>query len=412
MDISGCTNIEHIYFDGTAIAGLTLPNGGIIKTLHLPGTVTNLTIRNQPGITDFSMPGYSNITTLRLENTSEAIPAKTILTGMKAGSRVRLFDFDWTFENSNDIVALYDALDTMRGMDENGNNTDKPQVSGILRVDAITENDLAAIQGRYTDVTVIYGEVRNFIVKFWNGDVLMQVVENVEAGTTVNYTGVTPVIQGVSDTENYSHIGWYPLTHNVQSDINAQAVFKNKTIVPLALLDKTYVGEYTNDEVETVGAYSFSNMKEMTALNLPKVTYAGERFVDSCPALATIDLAEVVEVGNFAFAYNQGLKEIRAPKLEKLGSYAFYKTSVELVDIRGATLGYELSGVPNLTTLILRNDLMVVTGPNLNDTVIAAGEGFIYVPSKMLSSYASHSDWSAYASQLRAIEDYPDITGG
>ena len=61
IDISGCTGIENIYFDGTAIAGLTLPNGGAIKILHLPGTITALTILNQSQITDFTCPDVTNL---------------------------------------------------------------------------------------------------------------------------------------------------------------------------------------------------------------------------------------------------------------------------------------------------------------------------------------------------------------
>lgn len=53
VDISGCSIIEEVYFDGTKIQGLTLPNGGVLKKLHLPATMTNLTILNQKGITDF-----------------------------------------------------------------------------------------------------------------------------------------------------------------------------------------------------------------------------------------------------------------------------------------------------------------------------------------------------------------------
>lgn len=66
IDLSGCQNIEHVYFDGTSIGSCSLPNGGILKTLHLPGTITNLTIRNQMNITDFDLPSSANITTLRI----------------------------------------------------------------------------------------------------------------------------------------------------------------------------------------------------------------------------------------------------------------------------------------------------------------------------------------------------------
>ena len=93
VDLSGCTNIERIYFDGTSVAGVTLPNGGIINTLHLPGTVTSLIILNQSKITDFVLPSYSQITTLWIENSS--IDELPILLGIPDNSRVRLTNVSW-----------------------------------------------------------------------------------------------------------------------------------------------------------------------------------------------------------------------------------------------------------------------------------------------------------------------------
>ena len=50
VDLSGCTGIEEVYFDGTKITGVTLPNGGVLRILHLPSTITSLIIRNQSAI--------------------------------------------------------------------------------------------------------------------------------------------------------------------------------------------------------------------------------------------------------------------------------------------------------------------------------------------------------------------------
>lgn len=91
IDLSNCKNIQEVNFLGTSIKGVKLPNGGILKTLKLPATVTNLTIRNQNKLTTFSMQGYDNLTTLWLENISESVvPSKQILQDMKPESRVRL----------------------------------------------------------------------------------------------------------------------------------------------------------------------------------------------------------------------------------------------------------------------------------------------------------------------------------
>ena len=47
-----------------------------------------------------------------------------------------------------------------------------------------------------------------------------------------------------------------------------------------------------------------------------------------------------------------------------------------------------------------------------NMSPIASGTGYIYVPAALVDSYKAASNWSTYANQIRAIEDYPDICGG
>jgi hypothetical protein len=77
------------------------------------------------------------VVTLRVEHTP-VIPAQEILMQMPANSRVRLIGFDWSFESATDVLSLYDYLDTMRGLDENGNNMDKAQMQGTIRIDSLT----------------------------------------------------------------------------------------------------------------------------------------------------------------------------------------------------------------------------------------------------------------------------------
>lgn len=154
VDISGCSIVEEIYFDGTKITGLTLPNGGVIKKLHLPGTITNLTIRNQKAITEFVIPSYANISTLRLENVSSVIDEKAILRAIPAASRVRLIGFYWTATDYAEIKGLFDLLDTMRGLDEQGGNVDMAQVSGEIHTSSLTGAQIAELNARYPYVNV------------------------------------------------------------------------------------------------------------------------------------------------------------------------------------------------------------------------------------------------------------------
>jgi hypothetical protein len=48
----------------------------------------------------------------------------------------------------------------------------------------------------------------------------------------------------------------------------------------------------------------------------------------------------------------------------------------------------------------------------LNDSSVASGSGYIYVPAALVDSYKAATNWSTYAEQIRAIEDYPEICGG
>lgn len=157
-DLSGCTNIEEVYLDGTAVTGVNLPNGGILRVLHLPETVANLTVRNQPKLTEFVMPNYSKVVTLNLENAGVLDGMMLdILNSMPGNSRVRLIGFDWEMTDF-ELGAFLTKLDSMRGLDENGNNTDLAQVSGRIYVTEINGTTLAKAE-KYVGLTVEYGEV-------------------------------------------------------------------------------------------------------------------------------------------------------------------------------------------------------------------------------------------------------------
>jgi hypothetical protein len=230
VNLSGCTNIEHIYFDGTAIQGCTLPNGGILKTLHLPSTITNLTILNQKALTDLSVPSYENLSTLRLENVGENIGMEALLRGVKAGSRVRLIGIDWSFDTAAEVKELYDILDTMKGLDENDINMDKAQVSGTIYVPEILSTDLEELQNRYPTITILYDAIAyNVIYVNYDGRELYKTL------TREGTKAIDPVATGKISTPTkpstagytYTYYGWDSLP-TITSDITLTAQFTAK----------------------------------------------------------------------------------------------------------------------------------------------------------------------------------------
>ncbi len=219
VDLSGCTNIEHVWFTGTGIKGVSLPNGGILKTLHLPDTVTNLTILNQKAITDFVLGSYSQITTLRLENVADTIPGAEILAAIPAASRVRLIGFDWTLDDADAVFALYDRLDTMRGLDENDGNMDKAQVSGTIHIDSLTGAELAEMQSRYPYITIQYNHITSYLYFYDDSGENLLAMAEVQDGGNGAYEGTTPTKASTAQY-HYTHSGW-SLTPGGAADANA-----------------------------------------------------------------------------------------------------------------------------------------------------------------------------------------------
>ena len=171
VDVSGCANIEEVYAEGSAITGVKVPNGGILKKLHLPGTVTSLIIQNQPMLTDFSIPTFSNISTLRLEGVDYGLfDFETILNVIQNNSRVRLLGIEMNIDTAEEIFALYDNFDTFRGLDESGGTLDDAVISGTIHCGTITSNDYAEMMRRYPNITVDYEHITSNVDFYVNGE--------------------------------------------------------------------------------------------------------------------------------------------------------------------------------------------------------------------------------------------------
>ena len=290
VDISGCEIIEEVYFDGTSVQGVTLPNGGVLRVLSLPETITNLTVVNQRNITTFNVEGndYSNISTLRVENSSSVIPVLDILSEMPANSRVRIIGFTLAVTSTDEVEEFYDYLDTMRGMDESGNNTDKAQVSGtITGLGTITGSWLAEMLERYPYINIEYEHI-NSVLRFYNGSTLLQTQEITDAGDGT-YTGSTPT-RSQDAQYTYTFAGWSKdsddgtvdgdaLTHII-GDRNVYACFTG-TI-------RTYTVTWKNEDNTVLETDNNVPYGTTPTYNGPTPTYDGETYRGWEPAVGPI----------------------------------------------------------------------------------------------------------------------------
>lgn len=259
VDISGCSNIEYVYFDGTTITGLDLPNGGILKVLHLPDTVTNLTIRNQTAITDFTMPSYSSISTLWLENVSSAIDEIAILKQIPESSRVRLIGFYMEAEDADEISDLFDIFDTMRGLDEYGNNMDGAQISGTIHTDSLTGAEIADFNDRYPYVTVTADHTTSYLYYYnYDGSELLY-TETILDGADGTYSGTPSRASTAANT--YTFAGWSRYTNQSSADSTAtqNVTADRKVYAAYTATGRTYT-VYFYAENKTTILYTATNV--------------------------------------------------------------------------------------------------------------------------------------------------------
>lgn len=113
----------------------------------------------------------------------------------------------------------------------------------------------------------------------------------------------------------------------------------------------------------------------------------------------------------------RNITEYKENRITTVGQYAFYGcTALTTVDTPNVTTiaANAFEACSALTALILRGATLcsLANTSALKTSAIASGSGYIYVPSALVDSYKAATNWSTYAAQIRAIEDYPEITGG
>ena len=405
VDLSGCTGIEEVYFDGTKITGVTLPNGGVLRVLHLPSTITSLIIRNQTALTDFTCPSLSSISTLWLENVGSTVDTKAILESLSSGARVRLFGFRWELEQASEISDMFDILDDMRGIDQNGDNMPTAQVYGTIYVPNVTGDVIAHAKERYPDISITYDHVSATLTYVDNDGVVL--------GSETILDGADPVsVPALGDKVDgryyYTFLGWGKV-QNGEVDDNALKNIQADTVVYAiyALEEKVFTVRFFNGDellatfanvaygstieyeeipvyngVGNPGDYQFIGWSELPEnITADMNLYAQFQFVGlyfrqfmNGTLLAYEDTDNLETIGAFAFAGennlvsvsmpaltavpescfrgNAALTDVNLPKVLATNNYSFYYCSaLERIKLPELTIMNEGTPFQNLSAL-------------------------------------------------------------
>ena len=150
--------------------------------------------------------------------------------------------------------------------------------------------------------------------------------------------------------------------------------------------------------VRTIGDFAFYNDFLLTSVNFPKVTGIRESAFDKCTHLPTINLPMCNFVGNYGISNCTALTKV------DLGNGS---------NSNSPTLRYRCFWLnENMTALILRGNEVFTNEGEILGRYSTDYNGYIYVPQALLSNYKNATNWAELSHKIRAIEDYPDITGG
>lgn len=197
-----------------------------------------------------------------------------------------------------------------------------------------------------------------------------------------------------------------------------------------ALIENTCT-KIDNDRVKTVNPYLCCQNTKLKEVNLPNVETIGERAFRGCTGLTEISLPNCTRIDDYAFQSCSNITKIDVPELKSMGGYAMQSTGIahavfQKLEVLGTADLYgcwkmhtcdlhictsiSSTAFPYcsaLKTLILRSPTMCTIGGGnpFQNTPIASGKGFIYVPDNLVEDYKTATNWSTYASQIKPISE-------
>lgn len=150
-----------------------------------------------------------------------------------------------------------------------------------------------------------------------------------------------------------------------------------------------------NSGATKIASYAFYLRTELESAYFPNAESIAMYAFNGCSALRSATFEKATSVSTYAFRVCPALERVDFWNMTNIGNNVFLTDAA-------------------LTAVIIRtNKVCTLTNKNaFGESGIANGTGFIYVPASLVDSYRSASNWSTYSSQIRAIEDYPEITGG
>lgn len=256
-------------------------------------------------------------------------------------------------------------------------------------------------------------------------DGMVTAIEGIETGGGTDEASVVDAIIDGSITE---------LHNDRVKSVCKNAFYERTSITSVNLTQVTSIGAnafYYNfalttvnlPQVTSIGSSAFASCTKLATVNCPKVTILADTAFSSCSVLTSADFPQVTSIGASAFHNCYKLTTVNFPQVTSIGSKVFNGCSaLKTADFLQAKSinANAFNGCFKLTTLVLRSEAVATLASTnaftnchhllgtTNSTFNPDGlhDGYVYVPSALVESYKSATNWSSLDLQFRALEDY------
>lgn len=204
-------------------------------------------------------------------------------------------------------------------------------------------------------------------------------------------------------------------------DVMVKAIDSISTLQGLDDYITDDIVDYINQKLMQLGQYKFYNMPTIHNVRCDAVINIGNYSLYSCSSLKHLYFPNVVSIGEHVF-HTIGCENLILPNLRTMGFACFVNTAtlkrliipkcvsltdhscsitgICLLDAGNTSLIRSSSSMPNLTILVLRNNVLTTLE---NRSCIQSIEE-IYVPQDLIESYKVATNWSVYADKFKPLE--------
>lgn len=170
--------------------------------------------------------------------------------------------------------------------------------------------------------------------------------------------------------------------------------------------------EYVNDTVEKLSAYALAHKSTLKRVSLPAVIYQNSYTFSGCSVLEELDMLKADTVCTGMINNCNALKKLCLQSAANISNQGLSNAKLlEIVDLPALlriTGTYVLRNSTAFKALVLRASTVVTVSNEFafTNSTIESGTGYVYVPAALVEEYKAADNWSTYAAQFRALEDY------